>query len=111
MHQMRNAECGVGNMEKARSSPHSALRTPHSAFASDIATLPVSALKGVGPKLKEKLVRLGLQTVQDVLFHLPLRYQDRTRLLRIGGLRPGMEAAVEGEIGLADGGVWRLRGS
>ncbi|MEW6330835.1 MAG: ATP-dependent DNA helicase RecG [Pseudomonadota bacterium] len=68
----------------------------------DIASLPVTTLKGVGPKLADKLKRLGLQTVQDVLFHLPLRYQDRTRLLRIGGLRPGMEAAVEGEIELAD---------
>ena len=68
----------------------------------DIATLPVSALKGVGPKLKEKLARLGLHTVQDVLFHLPLRYQDRTRLRPIGSLRPGMEAVVEGEIELAD---------
>jgi ATP-dependent DNA helicase RecG len=68
----------------------------------DIASLPVSALKGVGPKLKEKLARLGLHTVQDVLFHLPLRYQDRTRLRPIGSLRPGMEAATEGEIELAD---------
>ena len=68
----------------------------------DIASLPVSALKGVGPKLKEKLARLGLHTVQDVLFHLPLRYQDRTRLRPIGSLRPGMEAAAEGEIELAD---------
>jgi len=68
----------------------------------DIASLPVTSLKGVGPKLADKLKRLGLQTVQDVLFHLPLRYQDRTRLLRIGSLRPGMEAAVEGEIELAD---------
>ena len=68
----------------------------------DIATLPVSALKGVGPKLGEKLARLGLHTVQDVLFHLPLRYQDRTRLRPIGSLRPGMEAVVEGEIELAD---------
>lgn len=68
----------------------------------DIASLPVTSLKGVGPKLADKLKRLGLQTVQDVLFHLPLRYQDRTRLLRMGSLRPGMEAAVEGEIELAD---------
>ncbi len=65
-------------------------------------SLPVTVLNGVGPKLAEKLKRLGLYTVQDVLFHLPLRYQDRTRLLPIGGLRPGMEAVVEGEIELAD---------
>ncbi|MCR4332376.1 MAG: ATP-dependent DNA helicase RecG [Sulfuricaulis sp.] len=68
----------------------------------DIASLSVTALKGVGPKLAEKLKRLGLHTVQDVLFHLPLRYQDRTRVLPMGGLRPGMEAVVEGEIELAD---------
>ena len=68
----------------------------------DIASLPVTNLKGVGPKLADKLRRLGLLTVQDVLFHLPLRYQDRTRLLPIGGLRPGREAVVEGEIELAD---------
>jgi ATP-dependent DNA helicase RecG len=68
----------------------------------DIASLPVTNLKGVGPKLAEKLKRLGLHTVQDVLFHLPLRYQDRTRVLPMGGLRPGMEAVVEGEIELAD---------
>ena len=68
----------------------------------DIATLPVTTLKGVGPKLAEKLKRLNLHTVQDVLFHLPLRYQDRTRVMPMGSLRPGMEAVVEGEIELAD---------
>ncbi len=68
----------------------------------DIASLPVTVLKGVGPKLAEKLKRLGLHTVQDVLFHLPLRYQDRTHLRSIGSLRPGMEAVVEGEVELAD---------
>ncbi|MBI5783451.1 MAG: ATP-dependent DNA helicase RecG [Gammaproteobacteria bacterium] len=64
--------------------------------------MSITVLKGVGPKLADKLKRLGLHTVQDVLFHLPLRYQDRTRLLPIGSLRPGMEAVVEGEIELAD---------
>ena len=68
----------------------------------DVATLPVSALKGVGPKVREKLARLGLTTVQDVLFHLPHRYQDRTRITPIGRLRPGMEAMITGEIELAD---------
>jgi len=68
----------------------------------DIASLPVITLKGVGPKLAEKLKRLNLHTVQDVLFHLPLRYQDRTRVLPIGSLRPGFEAVVAGEIELAD---------
>jgi ATP-dependent DNA helicase RecG len=68
----------------------------------DIAALPVTALKGVGPKLRDKLARLGLFTVQDVLFHLPLRYQDRTRLTPIGSLRPGREALFAGTIDLAD---------
>lgn len=68
----------------------------------DLATLPVSRLKGVGPRVKEKLTRLGIRTVQDVLFHLPFRYQDRTRLTSIGALRPGMEAMIAGTIELAD---------
>ncbi len=76
--------------------------SPAAKIEVDVATLPVTALKGVGPKLAEKLKRLGLFTVQDVLFHLPLRYQDRTRLRRIGSLRPGMEAVVEAEIDLAE---------
>jgi len=69
----------------------------------DIATLPITTLRGVGPKLRDKLQqRLGWQTVQDVLFHLPFRYQDRTRLTPIGSLRPGSEALVSGAIELAD---------
>jgi len=69
----------------------------------DIATLPVTVLKGVGPKIREKLEqRLGWRTVQDVLFHLPFRYQDRTRLTPIGRLRPGEEALIVGHVDLAD---------
>ncbi|MFQ2544997.1 ATP-dependent DNA helicase RecG [Aeromonas caviae] len=55
-------------------------------------------LKGVGSKMLEKLERLGLATVQDLLFHLPLRYEDRTQVWPIGDLPPGLHGAVEGEI-------------
>ena len=58
--------------------------------------LAITALKGVGPQLGVKLGRLGINTVVDLLFHLPLRYQDRTTLAPIGSLRPGSE-----EIGRA----------
>jgi len=58
----------------------------------------VTTLRGVGPSVATKLENLHLQSVQDVLFHLPLRYQDRTRILPIGSLMPNMECVVEAEI-------------
>lgn len=63
-----------------------------------LSALPVTALKGVGPKSAERLARLGIHRVQDVLFHLPLRYQDRTRVTPMQYLRPGDEVVVEGEV-------------
>ncbi|MGN4962259.1 ATP-dependent DNA helicase RecG [Aeromonas veronii] len=60
--------------------------------------IPLDSLKGVGGKMLEKLERLGLATVQDLLFHLPLRYEDRTQVWPIGDLPPGLHGAVEGEI-------------
>ncbi|BEE11656.1 ATP-dependent DNA helicase RecG [Aeromonas veronii] len=60
--------------------------------------IPLDSLKGVGSKMLEKLERLGLATVQDLLFHLPLRYEDRTQMWPIGDLPPGLHGAVEGEI-------------
>lgn len=60
--------------------------------------MPVSALKGVGARLAEKLAARGLGTVQDLWLHLPLRYEDRTRLSRIADLRPGEPAQVEGRV-------------
>ena len=57
---------------------------------------PITALKGVGEALALKLGRLGIEQVSDLLFHLPLRYQDRTRLTPIGLLRAGQEAVIEG---------------
>jgi ATP-dependent DNA helicase RecG len=63
---------------------------------------PVAALKGVGPALARRLGKLGIETVADLLFWLPTRYEDRTRTVPIGSLRPGMRAAVEGSVELAE---------
>ena len=49
---------------------------------------PITELKGVGPKMAERLLKLGISTVQDILFHLPLRYEDRTRIYAISELTP-----------------------
>ena len=63
---------------------------------------PVAALRGVGPALAEKLAKLGVTQVQDLLFVLPMRYEDRTQVLPIGGLRPGTRTVVEGEVQLTE---------
>jgi ATP-dependent DNA helicase RecG len=63
---------------------------------------PVTALKGVGPTLAKRLSKLGIESVADLLFWLPTRYEDRTHIVPIGSLRPGMRAAVEGTIELAE---------
>ncbi|HWV10637.1 MAG TPA: ATP-dependent DNA helicase RecG [Pseudomonas sp.] len=68
----------------------------------ELAAVSVTALKGVGAALAEKLAKVGLENLQDVLFHLPLRYQDRTRIVPIGALRPGQDAVVEGIVAGAD---------
>src|SRR5690242_19416477 len=59
---------------------------------------PVASLPGVGPALAETLAKLGLERVQALWFHLPLRYEDRTRVTPIADLRPGERAQVEGVI-------------
>ncbi|MBV8402843.1 MAG: ATP-dependent DNA helicase RecG [Gammaproteobacteria bacterium] len=63
---------------------------------------PVTALRGVGAALAERLARLGVTSVADLLFLLPLRYEDRTQVTSIGALLPGTRAAVEGEIQLTE---------
>ncbi|GEK47216.1 ATP-dependent DNA helicase RecG [Bisbaumannia pacifica] len=62
---------------------------------------PVTALKGVGEALATKLARLRIATLADLLFHLPLRYQDRTRITPMGTLKAGQEAVIEGEVAAA----------
>ncbi|MCL6414312.1 ATP-dependent DNA helicase RecG [Aestuariirhabdus sp. Z084] len=63
---------------------------------------PVTVLKGVGPQLAEKLARLQVHNLQDLLFHLPLRYQDRTRVTPIAGIQLGQDAVIEGTVSAAN---------
>ncbi|MBJ3816030.1 ATP-dependent DNA helicase RecG [Shimwellia pseudoproteus] len=60
--------------------------------------VPLNALSGVGASQTSKLAKIGLHTVQDLLLHLPLRYEDRTQLYTITDLLPGVYASVEGEV-------------
>jgi ATP-dependent DNA helicase RecG len=66
--------------------------------ATDIGERKLSTLRGVGPALELALSRLGIERVQDLWFHLPLRYEDRTRLTPIRELVPGAPAQVEGVV-------------
>ncbi|HLY51549.1 MAG TPA: ATP-dependent DNA helicase RecG, partial [Steroidobacteraceae bacterium] len=70
--------------------------------AADAGSRPVTSLRGVGAALGERLERLGVRNVADLLFLLPLRYEDRTRLTPIGTLVAGVRATVEGEIQLTE---------
>ncbi|HUN73166.1 MAG TPA: ATP-dependent DNA helicase RecG [Steroidobacteraceae bacterium] len=63
---------------------------------------PVASLRGVGAALAERLQRLGVEQIQDLLFVLPSRYEDRTHIVPLGSLAPGQRAAVEGEVQLTE---------
>ncbi len=63
-----------------------------------LAKLSCTALKGVGSRISELLQKCNILTVQDLLFHLPFRYQDRTHITAIRQLRVGDTAVIEGEI-------------
>ena len=60
--------------------------------------IPLEKLSGVGPRTAERLARLDIHCLQDLLFHLPTRYQDRTRITPIGALSEGNYALIEGTV-------------
>jgi ATP-dependent DNA helicase RecG len=63
---------------------------------------PVASLSGIGPQSALKLGKLGINTLQDLLFHLPHRYQDKTRVYPIQTLSPGMVVLTSGIVELTD---------
>jgi ATP-dependent DNA helicase RecG len=64
--------------------------------------LPVSSLTGIGPQTAGRLQKIGIHSVQDLLFHLPVRYQDHSRVTALAELQPGSSALVCGEIEFTD---------
>ena len=64
----------------------------------NLSAIQLSSFKGVGPSMAEKLAKIGLNSVQDLLFHLPNRYEDRTRITAIRDLLPGVFTNIIGEV-------------
>ncbi len=64
----------------------------------DVLATPLEFLKGVGPRRAADLGRVGLHTVEDLLFRFPTRYEDRSRLQSIASVRPGTRVSVAGRI-------------
>jgi ATP-dependent DNA helicase RecG len=62
---------------------------------------PVQYVKGVGPQRAEALAKVGVRTAEDLLLHLPMRYEDRRSFARVADLRPGMRVSVAGEVAVA----------
>ncbi len=63
-----------------------------------VLTNPCHSLSGIGPVLAAKLAQCGIHTLGDLLFHLPYRYQDRTRITSIGDVRPKDWAVIAGTV-------------
>jgi len=63
-----------------------------------LAQIAITSLKGVGPSMAYKLKKIGLISLQDLLFHLPNRYEDRTRITSIRDCFPGVFTNIIGEI-------------
>ena len=64
--------------------------------------LPVSSLAGIGAQSALRLEKLGIFKVEDLLFHLPLRYQDRSKITPINQLIPGSSALITGTVDYID---------
>jgi ATP-dependent DNA helicase RecG len=64
--------------------------------------LSVTTLTGIGSRTAANLEKLGIRIIQDLLFHLPIRYEDRTRIHPIAMLSSGMTAFICGKIEFVD---------
>ena len=66
--------------------------------AHELLMTPLQYLKGVGPRRAADLSRVGLMTIEDLLYRFPGRYEDRRQLVPIASLRPGQAVSVAGRV-------------
>ncbi|MEE9542159.1 MAG: DNA helicase RecG, partial [Thermodesulfobacteriota bacterium] len=62
------------------------------------ADTPLTYVKGIGPKLSARLSKKGLDTVEDMLYYLPIRYEDRRDIKMISELTPGEAGVTTGTV-------------
>ena len=102
-HARRSASRSCRAAPPSRSTAFSSCRRPGiAAQPKSLFDRPVESLTGVGPKVAERLAKLGVRTVGDLLCLLPQRYEDRTALRPIGSLAVGEKALVEGVVELSE---------
>ena len=61
-------------------------------------SLSIENVRGVGPRVLQKLVKMGVSTVGDALYTLPFRYEDRRVIRKIAELREGFQEVFCGEV-------------
>ena len=92
-------ECNEKDARRCRGQPHSA--RPHKCISiQNVPGLdtPVMYVKGVGPRVSEMLAAKGILTAEDLLYHLPFRYEDRQNPRSLDELKPGEMASVIAEV-------------
>jgi len=88
---------GVGG-EPAQSSPPALPTAAETLGRLSLLKTPLDKVKGVGPKMAERFARKGLVTVEDMLYFLPLRYEDRNSIRKIRELAAGSHQSAVGEV-------------
>jgi len=64
----------------------------------DASSVMVTSIKGVGEKMGAAFLKLGIKSIEDLLFHFPVDYQDRTKLSKIADLQPDQEFVIRGTV-------------
>lgn len=90
---LQYVETGIATRPDGAVAAHPTVRPPL-----DLTTVPIRFAHGVGPKRAPLLERLGIHSVDDALWFLPWRYEDRSVVTPIIGLTPGTEATICGTI-------------